>query len=51
MPIHLANQERLLASLPPAERRRLEGLLRKLLAGLERPPAPTSGRGARRRAT
>lgn len=33
---HLANEEELLGSLSPAERRRLDALLRKLLAGLER---------------
>ena len=49
MPLHLANQERLLVGLAPTERRALEALLRKLLNGLER-PAPTGGRGARRRA-
>ena len=32
---HLANEERLLAALTPAERRRLDGLLRRLLAALE----------------
>jgi DNA-binding MarR family transcriptional regulator len=33
---HVANEERLLAGLAPAERQRLDRLLRKLLAGLER---------------
>jgi DNA-binding MarR family transcriptional regulator len=42
MPIHLANQDRLLAGLDAAERRMLEDLLRKLLASLER-PAPARG--------
>ncbi|HZD67553.1 MAG TPA: MarR family transcriptional regulator [Actinomycetes bacterium] len=36
MPAHLANQERLLRPLTPAERRTLEDLLRTLLGGLER---------------
>ncbi len=34
---HLANEERLLRSLTPAERRALDGLLRTILADLERP--------------
>ncbi len=43
---HVRNEERLLRSLTPADRRALDGLLRKLLAGLERPepssrPAPS----------
>jgi DNA-binding MarR family transcriptional regulator len=32
---HVANEERLLSALTPAERRALDGLLRKLLASLE----------------
>ncbi len=39
---HSRNEERLLASLSPADRRALDGLLRKLLAGLEQPEALTS---------
>ncbi len=37
---HLANEEHLLASLTPAERRSLDALLRKLLAELEGEQAP-----------
>jgi len=33
---HVLNEERLLRSLAPAQRRQLDGLLRELLAGLER---------------
>jgi DNA-binding MarR family transcriptional regulator len=49
LPGHLANEERLLAALDPAERRRLDELLRKLLSALEvpkvgdRPKSPKSG--------
>jgi hypothetical protein len=32
---HVANEERLLGTLTQTERRTLDGLLRKLLAGLE----------------
>jgi DNA-binding MarR family transcriptional regulator len=39
---HARNEERLLASLTQADRRALDGLLRKLLAGLERPETPAS---------
>ena len=35
LPDHLANEERLLSGLTPAERRQLERLLRKLQAGVE----------------
>jgi DNA-binding MarR family transcriptional regulator len=35
---HVANEEHLLAALPPADRRRLDDLLRALLAGLEQRP-------------
>jgi DNA-binding MarR family transcriptional regulator len=35
--VHIANEERLLDPLDEAERRTLDGLLRKLLAGVERP--------------
>ena len=38
LPGHLANQERLLAALDPAERRRLDELLRKLLSAFEMVP-------------
>jgi DNA-binding MarR family transcriptional regulator len=37
---HVRNEERLLGSLEPAEVRALDGLLRKLLAGLETTPIP-----------
>jgi DNA-binding MarR family transcriptional regulator len=37
LPGHLANEERLLAALNPAERRRLDELLGKLLSALEVP--------------
>ena len=50
LPGHLANEERLLAALDPAERRRLDELLGKLLSTLEaipnagdRPKSPNSG--------
>ena len=50
LPGHLANEERLLAALDPAERRRLDELLGKLLSALEaipnagdRPKSPNSG--------
>jgi len=33
--VHVANEERLLAGLTPAERQTLDGLLRRLLVGLE----------------
>ena len=48
-PEHLANERRLLAALADDERRALAGLLRKLLATLEREHAapPPSGRGGR----
>jgi DNA-binding MarR family transcriptional regulator len=36
MPIHMANEARLIDSLTAAQRRALEGLLRTLLVGLER---------------
>jgi DNA-binding MarR family transcriptional regulator len=36
---HVANEERILRSLTPAERRSLDGLLRTLLVDLERPTA------------
>ena len=36
---HLENEERLLGSLTATERRTLDGLLRKLLIDLERPPS------------
>jgi DNA-binding MarR family transcriptional regulator len=36
MPIHMANEARLIGSLTAAQRRALEGLLRTLLVGLER---------------
>jgi DNA-binding MarR family transcriptional regulator len=36
---HVANEERILRSLTPAERRSLDGLLRMLLVDLERPTA------------
>ena len=39
---HARNEERLLASLTEADRRALDGLLRKLLTGLERPETPAS---------
>ena len=35
--VHLANEQQLVASLSPAQRRTLDELLRSLLAGLERP--------------
>jgi DNA-binding MarR family transcriptional regulator len=38
--LHLAGEERLLEPLTSRERRQLDGLLRKLLLGLEHPPAP-----------
>ena len=44
MPVHLANQERLLAALTRSERRTLEDLLRKLLVSLERTPAAPADR-------
>jgi DNA-binding MarR family transcriptional regulator len=37
LPIHLANEQRLLASLSPAQQRTLDELLRSLLADLEQP--------------
>jgi DNA-binding MarR family transcriptional regulator len=37
LPIHLTNEQRLLASLSPTQQRTLDGLLRSLLADLERP--------------
>jgi DNA-binding MarR family transcriptional regulator len=37
---HLAREERLLGQLTSTERRQLDGLLRRLLLGLEHPPAP-----------
>jgi DNA-binding MarR family transcriptional regulator len=50
LPDHVANEERLLAALDPAERRRLDELLGKLLSALEaipnagdRPKSPNSG--------
>jgi len=43
MPAHLANQERLLRSLTPSERRTLERLLGTLLAGLERSTSGANG--------
>jgi DNA-binding MarR family transcriptional regulator len=39
---HARNEERLLASLTRADRRDLDDLLRKLLAGLDRPESPAS---------
>lgn len=39
---HALNEERLLDSLTPADRRALDDLLRKLLAGLERPESGSS---------
>ena len=39
---HARNEEGLLASLTPADRRALDWLSRKLLAGLERPETPAS---------
>src|SRR3954451_19875580 len=44
MPVHLANQERLLAGLDEGERRTLRDLLRKLLVGLEESPPPPARR-------
>ena len=38
LPIHLANEQRLLASLTPAQQGTLDQLLRLLLGGLEPPP-------------
>jgi DNA-binding MarR family transcriptional regulator len=46
-PIHLENEERLLASLTDADRRALEGLLRRLARSLEA-TQPTPPRGSRR---
>jgi hypothetical protein len=43
MSAHLANQERLLRSLTPTERRTLERLLGTLLAGLERSTSGANG--------
>jgi predicted metalloprotease with PDZ domain len=43
-PVHLANEDRLLAALSPAEREDLADLLRRLLAGFE--PATTSNAAA-----
>ena len=37
LPVHLANEQRLLASLNPVQQRTLDQLLRSLLADLERP--------------
>jgi DNA-binding MarR family transcriptional regulator len=37
LPTHLTNEQQLLASLNPAQQRTLDGLLRSLLADLERP--------------
>ena len=37
LPVHLANEQRLLAPLSPAQQRTLDQLLRSLLAGLEQP--------------
>lgn len=37
LPVHVANEERLLSGLSARERESLDTLLRKLLAGLERP--------------
>jgi DNA-binding MarR family transcriptional regulator len=37
LPIHLTNEQRLLASLSPAQQRTLDKLLRSLLADLEQP--------------
>ena len=37
--LHIQNEERLLGSLTPVQRRSLDGLLRTFLAGLEQPPA------------
>jgi DNA-binding MarR family transcriptional regulator len=40
LPEHVASEERLLGPLARNERRQLDGLLRKLLLGLEHPAAP-----------
>ena len=40
---HVANEERLLGSLTPTDRRRLDELLRTFLSGLERPSAGSDG--------
>jgi DNA-binding MarR family transcriptional regulator len=37
LPVHLSNEQQLLASLSPAQQRTFDKLLRSLLAGLERP--------------
>jgi DNA-binding MarR family transcriptional regulator len=37
LPVHLGNEQRLLASLSPAQQRTLDELLRTLLSGLEPP--------------
>jgi DNA-binding MarR family transcriptional regulator len=41
-PVHLANEERLLAALTPAEREQLAGLLRTLLLSFEQPRSGTA---------
>jgi DNA-binding MarR family transcriptional regulator len=54
LPVHLANERRLLASLNPVQQRTLDELLRLLLADLEQPPGSgpttmTAGLGRRPR--
>jgi DNA-binding MarR family transcriptional regulator len=44
LPVHLGNEQQLLAPLSPAEQRTLDQLLRSLLAGLEPPDGFPAGR-------